>query len=122
MLFLRTPPIPTTGRLRGPASTPLPPPPHGGTSRRQPGHQFTGTEHDSRVSHFVLNCNCERVSAAKDAPRDPLRVFERRHGLAKISGRGTVVRVERYRISPPHPERVIVIITENASRHGNRFA
>ena len=33
---------------------------------------------------IFLNPRCERVRAAKHAPRDPFRVLEHRHGLAEI--------------------------------------
>jgi hypothetical protein len=36
-------------------------------------------------------CSCGRVRAAEDAPRDPFRLLERRHGLAQIVERGIVV-------------------------------
>ena len=54
--------------------------------------------------------------------RDPFRVLERRDGFAEIAERGVVVLVERDRVSTPHFERVIIILSENASRHGNQFA
>ena len=38
-------------------------------------------------------CSCGRVRAAEDAPRDPFRLLERRHGLAQIVERGIVVLV-----------------------------
>ena len=48
--------------------------------------------------------------------------FKRRHGLAEVVEQGGGVAEERHRVSPPHPERGIMILSENASRHGDRFA
>ena len=62
------------------------------------------------------------MRASEHAPRDPSRVFERRHGLAEIVERGVGVDVERRRIHHPHREREIMIFSENASRHRYRFA
>ena len=76
----------------------------------------------SRVLQGHLYPRCERVCAAKHAPRDPFYFLERRHGLALIAERGAVVPVERLRVNPPHPERGVIMLSENASRHGHRFA
>ena len=84
--------------------------------------RLAGAERGSRVSHFVLNYLCDRVRATKNSPRDPFRVFERRHGLAEVVERGGVVSVERRRVNRPHREREMIALTENASRHGNRLA
>ena len=73
----------------------------------------------SRLSQMSLNLTRERMCAAVHAPRGPSRLFERRHGLAEIIERGGLVHVERPRVSPPHPEREIITLAENASRHGN---
>ena len=48
-------------------------------------------ERGSRVLQIVLNAFCERVGAAEHAPRDPIRLLERRHGLAEIVERGVGV-------------------------------
>ena len=64
---------------------------------------------------------CEWMRSAKHSPRDPYRVFERRHGLAEIVERRTVFHVERLGANPPQPERDLVI-SECALRHGQRFA
>ena len=56
------------------------------------------------------------------ALRGPFRLLERCHGFAKIVERGPGVRAERVRVNPPHPEREIIILTKNASRHGHRLA
>ena len=64
---------------------------------------------------------CERMRSAKYSPRDPYRVFERRHGSAEIVERGGRVLGERPRANPPQPERDL-IISECALRHGQRFA
>ena len=45
----------------------------------------------SRASEVAFNLRSyERMRAAEHAPRDPSRVFERRHGLAEIVERGAV--------------------------------
>ena len=46
-----------------------------------------------------FNAVCERVRAAKHAPRNPFRILKRRHGLAEIVARGAVVQEERSRIT-----------------------
>ena len=48
--------------------------------------------------------------------------LERLHTFAEIVERGAIVPVERLCITPPHPERVIVPLSQNASRHGYIFA
>ena len=62
------------------------------------------------------------MRAAEHAPRDPFRVSERFHGLAEIVERGVGVSAERLRVSPPHLERKSITLSEDASRHGQRFA
>ena len=84
--------------------------------------RFAGAERGSRFSHVVLNPCCERVRATKHAPREPFRVIKRRRGLAEIVERGAGVHVERHRVNCPRPEREIMTFSENASRHGHRFA
>ena len=74
-----------------------------------------------RLSQATLNSHRERMRAAEYAPRDPTRVHERRHGLAEIVGRGAIGFVERLGVILPHLEREVVVITENASRRGQRF-
>ena len=56
---------------------------------------FACVENFSRVSQVALNIQYERVRSAVQAPRGPLRVLERRHGLAEIVERGAVVEEER---------------------------
>ena len=84
--------------------------------------RLAGAERGSRVSQVVFNPPCGWVRASKHAPRNPTRVLERRHGLAEIVERGTVVLVERRRANPPRLERGVMTFTENASRHRHRFA
>ena len=72
----------------------------------------------ARVSQLALNINSERMRAAEHAPRDPFHVLQRRHGLAEIVECGAGVEKESLRVIPPHPERGLVILTEDASRHG----
>ena len=62
------------------------------------------------------------MRATEHASCDPCRVFERRHGLLVIVERGAVVLVEILSVIPPHPERELVILSENALRRGDRFA
>ena len=90
--------------------------------RRRRRRRFAAAERGSRVLQVALKSLCGRVRAAEDAPRDPVCVLERRHGLAEIVERGTVVLVERRRANPPRLERGVMTFTENASRHRHRFA
>ena len=46
---------------------------------------FAGAEHRPRVLQIFLNPLRERVRATEHAPRDPLQILERRHGLAEIA-------------------------------------
>ena len=64
------------------------------------------------------------MRASEHAPRDLIRVLERRHGLAEIieCGVGVTVQEKRPRVSPPQHEPEIMILSENASRHGYHFA
>ena len=83
---------------------------------------FAGAERGSRLSQAVLNTRGERVRATEHAPRDPLYLLERRHGLAEIVERGGGVLEERIRVIPPRPEREFMTPSEDAPRHGHRFA
>jgi hypothetical protein len=76
----------------------------------------------SRDLQGSLDIFCERMRAAEHAPRDPLRVLERRYGLAEIVERSAGVAVERLRVIPPHFERQSMSFSESASRHGYQFA
>ena len=69
----------------------------------------------------MLKHSCVRVRAAENAPRDQFDLFERRHGLADIVERGAGVFAERTCVTFPHPERDVMTLSKNASRHGNRF-
>ena len=84
--------------------------------------RLAGVERSSRVSQETLKSSYNRMCAAEDAPRSPRRVFERRHGLAEIIERGTVVLVERLRVHKPQPERERIILIEDASRDGGPSA
>ena len=48
-------------------------------------------EHSSRVSQMEINPSCHRVCATEHAPCGPFRLLQRRHGLAEIVERGSVV-------------------------------
>ena len=61
------------------------------------------------------------MRASEDAPCDPFRLLERRHGFAKIIKRGGGLN-DNLRVIPPHLERVLMRISENAPRHGRRSA
>ena len=89
----------------------------GGTPRRR----LAGAEYGSRLSQIVLNCRCLRVRAAEHAPRNRLDVLERSHGLADIVERGAGVPPKSVPVIPPHPERDVITLAENASRHGYCF-
>ena len=90
----------------------------GGPWRRR----LAGGEHCSCDLQMALHFLCERMRATEHAPRDPFYVFEHRHGLAEIVERGAGVLAERPRVSPSHPERGVITISENASRHWHRSA
>ena len=62
------------------------------------------------------------MRGAKNAPRNPRGVLERRHGLAAIVERGAVVFVKRLPVNLLQRQREIVSLPENASRRGHRFA
>ena len=62
------------------------------------------------------------MRATEHAPRDPLRGLERRHGLAEIVERGSLILEERQRVKPPHSEKGNVSLAENASCHGYNLA
>ena len=83
---------------------------------------FVGAERGLRASKVVPNVLCERVRAPKHAPRDPPCVLERRHGFAEIVERRSFGSMERLRVKSPRLERESTSLSENASRHGNRFA
>jgi len=46
--------------------------------------RFAGAERGSRVLQAELSLFRERMRGAENAPRDRVRVLERRHGLAEI--------------------------------------
>ena len=58
------------------------------TSRRR---RLAGAETSLRDLQGTLNPRCDRVRAAKHASRDRFYLLERRHGLAEIVERGTVL-------------------------------
>ena len=84
--------------------------------------RLAGAERGSCVLQMALDVRCVRVRATHHAPRGPLRLLEHGHGLADIVERGVGVRVERHRVIPPHREREIIILSENASHDGHHFA
>ena len=53
--------------------------------------RLAGAERGSRFLQIPLDQSEERVRASKHTARGPLRVLERRHGLADIVERGAVV-------------------------------
>ena len=71
---------------------------------------------------MLLNPRYGRMRAAEHAPRGPFRVLERRHSLAEIIERGAVVFVNHLGVKRPHFERQSISFSENAARHGDRFA
>ena len=84
--------------------------------------RLAGAELGSRVSQGFPNRHCERVRAAKYAPRGRFDLLNRRHGLTEIVERGGGVPVKHHRVDPPRPERRVLILSKNASSHGNSFA
>ena len=61
------------------------------------------------------------MRATEYAPSGPFYLPERCHGLAEILERGAVVFVERPRVNFPQMDRGLIILAENASRHGHHF-
>ena len=84
--------------------------------------RFAVAERGSRVSQGVLNPRCVRMRVAENATRDPFRVLEGRHGLVEIVERGSLIFVERPRVSLPHLEREFMTLSECASRQGHQIA
>ena len=80
--------------------------------------RLPGSERGSRILELALNPRCERVRATEHAPRGSFGVLERFHGFKEILGRGGGVLGERRRVTPPHPERGLVTLREDPSRHG----
>ena len=60
--------------------------------------------------------------ATEHAPNYTFKLLEHRHAFAEIVERGTVIRIERRRVIPPHFEREVILLSENAPRCGDRFA
>ena len=58
-------------------------------------------ERSSRVSQMEINPSCHRVYATEHAPSGPFRLLQRRHGLAEIVERGSVVLVECTSVNRP---------------------
>ena len=54
---------------------------------------FAGAERGLRASQGQPNSLCERMRATEHAPRGPINVLKRRHGLAEIVERGALVLV-----------------------------
>ena len=79
-------------------------------------------ERGSRASQGELYRYCQRIRAPENALRNSFRLLKYRHGFAEIVERGVGVFVERPRVILPHHERELIIVPDNASRHGNRFA
>ena len=66
---------------------------------------------------MALYLHYDWIRATEHAPRNPLRLLKRRHGLTKLIERGAVDLAERRRVIRPHSERESMIISENSSRH-----
>ena len=62
------------------------------------------------------------MRAAEHSPCSPRRLLVRRHGFAEVVERGVGVPAERRRVNRSHPERDVITLSENASRHGHEFA
>ena len=60
--------------------------------------------------------------ATEHATTNPPRLLECLHRLAEIVERGDLGVAERRRVNPPHLEREAISLSENSSRHGDRFA
>ena len=79
--------------------------------------RLASAERGTRFSQKAINLHRERMLAAKHATRDPIRVLERRYGLAKIVERGGGVRP---RVIQPHRQRDFITVSEDALGHGYR--
>ena len=84
--------------------------------------RLAGAERGSCVSQILPNPLRDRMRASEHAPRDPLRLLERRYGLAEVVESRAVVLVNFLRIIHLHRERDMTISSENAPRHGYRLA
>ena len=62
------------------------------------------------------------MRASQHAPRNPCCVLESQYSLAEIVERGAVILAEYPTVNHPHSKREIMILAENASRHGHHFA
>lgn len=69
-----------------------------------------------------LNGHYGRVRATEHAPCCFFCLLIRMYGFAEISERGGVAADERRRVIPRHNEHELIILAENALRHGYRFA
>ena len=83
--------------------------------------RLAGGEVRAQESQTFIYLPCGRVRAPEHAPRDPICVLERLHGLAPVIERGAGLPVERQRVIPPHPEREFITLAENALRYGRYF-
>ena len=83
--------------------------------------RLAGGERLSRVSQKSFNRPYNWVRSTKHAPRGPFRVLERLHAFADIVERRSVRSVERFRVKRPYPDRLVFVVSVNASRHGNNF-
>ena len=63
-----------------------------------------------------------RMRSTEHAAHGPRRILEHLRALLEIVECGTGVLVERLSIKPPHPERGLIVTTENALRRRSRFA
>ena len=91
-------------------------------SLRARRRRFAGAERGLRVSQGAPNIQYDRVRTPENAPRCRFQTLERRHGFAQIVGSGASGTVERLRVIHPHHDREFITISENAPRHGYRFA
>ena len=81
-----------------------------------------GAERDSRASQVALNLPLRAGARHRRPAARSVPISSSVATVSLIVERGVVVVVERQRVSKPHPEREIMTLSENASRHGYRFA
>ena len=75
-----------------------------------------GGERGSRFSQSRLYSSRGRVRAAEHAPRDPLSVLARHHGLAEIVECGAAVLEERRRVDQTRSTGLTAEVAETAPR------
>ena len=93
-----------------------------GQGRQVVAHGQTCGQRLARLFQRLLGLRRLRMRRSENALPRMRNGFKRRHGFAAVIKRGAFVQVEHPRVNPPHLERHLMIITEDASRHRHCFA